>query len=138
MLTCWSASLLHRAPFFFLQTDQIAGCCTYSTVHLTFHPQHWLSVSPFYNRPSAMTFLRLFWEITRTCIFFLMTCPQIAECIWPDSDVCTQRTHLVTCPQIPGCCMYSILNFLCLLSIAGPNFRGGRGTRYWYCMCTVY
>jgi hypothetical protein len=54
---------------FLLRPDQIAGCCTYNTVHLTFHPQHWLSVSPFYNRPSAMTFLRLFWEITCTYTF---------------------------------------------------------------------
>ena len=53
---------------FLLRPDQIAGCCTYNTVHLTFHPQHWLSVSPFYNRPSAMAFLRLFWEIT--CILY--------------------------------------------------------------------
>ncbi len=58
-----------RCIFFFWRPDQIAGCCTYSIVHLTFHPQHWLSVSPFYNRPSAMTSLRLFWEITCTCIF---------------------------------------------------------------------
>jgi hypothetical protein len=48
-----------------LAADCRVLCIQYSTVHLTFHPQHWLSVSPFYNRPSAMTFLRLFWEITR-------------------------------------------------------------------------
>jgi hypothetical protein len=55
--------------------------------------------------PSALAFLRLFWEVT---------------------PFCTQCTHFVPCPQIPGCCTYSTLNFLCLLYTAGPNFYSGK------------
>ncbi len=83
--------------------DQAGDCRVLSsTVHLNFHPLHRLS-SGYFEK------LRAF---------------------------CTQRTHFGPLPAISGVLTYIDVHRpnsdALIFSIACPNFRGGRGKRYWY------
>ncbi len=55
---------------------------------------------------------------------------------------CTQRTHFGPLPAISRVLTYINVHRpnsdALIFSTACPNFRGGKGKRYWYCICTAY